>query len=114
MEMRSERPASSAARRARVFLYTLYSASAARREARRSASSLTLRPRYSVSTAARDASSFSLISSTVAAFSGRAMALLVDVGLGAPRERAGARLPGRSPHSAGSFAHYRPLRADRG
>ena len=63
----------SIARRASVFLNTLYSVPLGRSDARSSASSCTFNPRYSVSTVASDSATLARISSTTATFSGRAM-----------------------------------------
>ena len=58
-----------------MFLNTLYWVPLGRSDARSSASSWTVRPRYSVSTAASESSSLVRISSTTATFSGLAILL---------------------------------------
>ena len=65
------RPSSSIAKRARVFLYTLYSPPASRRDRRSAANAGTSSPRYSVSTTALLVENFSWTSSTTATFSAR-------------------------------------------
>ena len=65
------KPSSSMAKRARVFLYTLYSPPASRRDLRSAANAGTSSPRYSVSTTALLAENFSWTSSTTATFSAR-------------------------------------------
>ena len=69
-------PGASTPRRASVFLNTLYSVPDGRSAPRSSASSWTVRPRYSVSTVASASASLVRISSTTATFSGLAMCRL--------------------------------------
>src|SRR4051812_26465158 len=99
-------PAASAARRASVFLKTLYSVAAGRSAPRRVASSVTLRPRYSVRIAASASPSLVRISSTTATFSGLAMCA-PETGSGRPTVRPGPRAPRGRPHPRGGSASPR-------
>ena len=109
-----------AARRARVFLKILYSVSAGRSAPRSSASAVTVRPRYSVSTAASASPSFVRISSTTATFSGLAMRLPGPT-VGTPRDleddtpMTATIGCGRFPEAASSGGHtpWGPVRGSR-
>src|SRR3954453_20780221 len=100
------------ARRASVFLNTLYSVPEPRSDPRRSANAWTLSPRYSVRTVASASASLARISSTTATFSGLAIGLpLAGTDRDVAADTRDAPISARAPRPAGArsrgaAAHY--------